>query len=117
MIYLIYPPPPGFNSDGCTVPRFLRGLYARYTKACRWHDWARRHLVHHKVMTVEEADWEWRRYMKDTAATRGKLYRNTIGRLLPQLAWVFVKLSRDRYSRTLAVRPEWVSYLKPVGHC
>lgn len=112
-----YPPPPDFVSDNCTIPWFLfflRPFMWGFEDACRWHDWARRHLVHHKIMTVKESDWAWRAYMKGIVARRAWLYRVTLGRIIPNLAWVFVKLSRQHYSRTLPVKPEWESYLNPV---
>ena len=103
-LYHKYPVPPDFVSDGCTVPFFLKPLYRKYDDtACRWHDWARRHLVHYNILTVKEADWMWRQYMKDEGAWQP----------LVSLSWVVVKLTRKKYSRTLPVPPKWQSYLVP----
>lgn len=102
-LYHKFPPPPDFVSDGCTVPRLLMRLYAPYAKACRWHDWARRHLVHHGVLTVKEADWQFRAYMRDLGAPAW----------LRSVTWVVVKLKRSKYRQTLPVPPRWAQYLKP----
>lgn len=103
-LYKKYPAPPDFTSDGCTVPAILKPLYRRYTEACRWHDWARRHLVHHGVLTVQEADWVFRQYMKDEGGWQP----------LVQITWLVVKWTRDRYSRTLPVPTKWIPYLSPI---
>lgn len=97
--------PPGFKSDGCTLPWllfFLVPLFEPYKAACRWHDWARRHLVHHRVLTVQQADNEFRKHMIDLGAWRW----------FARFVWLFVKLTRSRYSRTLPVPREWERYLK-----
>lgn len=103
-LYKKYPVPPDFTSDGCTVPALLKPLYRRYTEACRWHDWARGHLVHYGVLTVKEADWEFRAYMRDLGAPAW----------LRSITWVAVKLARKKYSRTLPVPSRWAPYLKPT---
>lgn len=104
MCYKKYSIPPDFTSDGCTVPRLLKPLYRRYTTACRWHDWARRHLVHHGVLTVKEADWQFRAYLRDLGAPAW----------LRSITWVAVKLTRKKYSRTLPVPARWAQYLIPT---
>lgn len=101
--YLSYPAPPDFHSDGCTVPFPLKPLYRCYTEACRWHDWARKHLVHHKVITVRQADWQFRAYLRDLGAPAW----------LCSITWVVVKLARKKYSRTLPVPTQWVQYIEP----
>lgn len=98
-----YPAPPDFTSDGCTVPAILKPLYARYAEACRWHDWARRHLVHYKILSVEDADSEFYRYLRALGA----------GPFFGRITWLVVKLTRDRYARTLPVPSRWSAYLKP----
>ena len=104
-LYEKYPPPPDFDSDGCTVPWWLKWLYRKYDdNACRWHDWARRHLVHHRVLTVKEADWQFRQYMKDKGGWQPMV----------QITWLVVKWTRDRYSRTLPVPTKWIPYLSPI---
>lgn len=101
--------PHDFVSDGCSVPRMLRGLYARYTDDCRWHDWARRHLVHYGVISVQQADAELRRRWKTKTEKRGAMPA-----WLAQISWLIVKLTRDRYNTTLPVpRQEWLKYVYP----
>lgn len=100
--YKDYPPPPGFQSDGCTVPAIFRPLYRRYRDACVWHDWARRHLVHYDMFTVPDADKEFKRYMRDLGAWQPLL----------QITWLVVKWTRDRYSATLPLpRESWYRYV------
>lgn len=103
-IWDIYPAPPDFNSDGCTVPALLKPLYSRYTEACRWHDWARLHLVHHGVLTVKQSDWQFRAYMRALGAPAW----------LRSITWVVVKLARSKYRRTLPVPARWSGYLIPT---
>ena len=93
--------PPDFESDGCTVPFFLRPLYRRYTDACRWHDWARRHLVHYERLTVQEADAAFYRFLRKLGAWP----------VFARITWFFVKRTRDHYSHTLPVPRKWVCYL------
>lgn len=99
-----FPAPPDFVSDGCTVPPILRRLYHRYAAACRWHDWARRHLVHHNVLTVPQADSAFYHYLRALGAWP----------IFGRLTWLAVKLTRDRYARTLPVPDRWASYLNPI---
>lgn len=99
-----YPAPPDFVSDGCTVPSIVRPLFNRYKEACRWHDWARRHLVHHGLLTVKEADWEFRAYMGELGAPSW----------MQSITWVAVKLMRNRYSRTFPVPSRWSRFLLPT---
>lgn len=111
-LYHKFPPPPDFVSDGCTIPWWLALLtlwmlplaMRPYKAACRWHDWARRHLVHHGVLTVKEADWQFRAYMRDLGAPAW----------LRSITWVVVKLTRKKYSRTLPVPARWAQYLIPT---
>jgi len=103
-LYKKYPAPPDFTSDGCTVPAILKPLYSRYTEACRWHDWARCHLVHYKILTVKEADWQFRTYMRDLGAPAW----------LRSITWTVVKLTRSKYRRTLPVPSRWAQYLIPT---
>lgn len=98
-----HPAPPGFESDGCTVPFIFKPLYRRFLPACRWHDWARRHLVHYGVTTPEDADWAFRTYMRELGAWQPLL----------QITWLVVKATRGKYSRTLPVPPEWMPYVFP----
>lgn len=102
-----WPVPPDLPSDGCTLPWWAKILvgwaFKRHREACRRHDWARRHLVHYGIVTVQEAD--------------AKLYqdwtRSGMWRWFARLAWNFVKFTRGRYSRTLPIpadKPHWHDY-------
>lgn len=109
--------PPTFteHSDGCSVPWLLRPLLGlvyrlmadreeRYVKACYWHDWARRHLVHYGVMTVQEADWGMRNYLRELGMPRW----------LAQAYWLGVKVLRPWFRATRPIPPdhkEWRFYL------
>lgn len=101
-----YPAPPDFKGD-CTVPRILKRIFRKYAEDCRWHDWARRHLVHYGVISVEQADAEiYRRWV-----VRG------MWRWFARLSWNAIKLRRDRYSETQSIpadMPHWFSFLKEV---
>jgi hypothetical protein len=104
MDYKQYPPPPDFYSDDCTVPWWLKSLFIKFRKACRWHDWARRHLVHYGIFTVKEADWQFRLYMKELSSWWNYW--------LIGPSWTVVKWTRKHYSATAPVRPSWTSYLQ-----
>lgn len=97
--------PEGFVSDGCTcAPDELFGVDLR--PACEWHDWARRHLVHYGVMTVQEADKLFKAY----------LIRLGLPRWCAHLYWLGVKIGRPWFSRTYPVpRPEWLRYVRKPG--
>lgn len=93
--------PPKFASDGCSVPFFLRPALAivyallamkesRYVAACIWHDWARRHLVHYGLMTVQEADWAMRNYLRALGMKKW----------LAQVFWLGVKIMRPWFRKT-----------------
>lgn len=102
--YSCYKVPAKFISDGCTVPFFLKPIYRRYASDCRWHDWARRHLVHYGVLTVQEADAElYRRWV-----SRG------MWRWVARPSWLVVKLTRKHFSATHPVRPDWLEYIYPT---
>lgn len=104
-----YPAPPGFASDGCTVPAIFKPLYRRYTEACRWHDWARRHLVYYGICTVPEADREFIQHMRDITP------QWWWAPLIWITAWV-VKRTRDKYSATLPVpKREWLEFVREKG--
>lgn len=110
--YMHRPAPEQFESDGCTLPWWLNvvtaGLLAwalrPYKSACRWHDWARRHLVYYGVLTVEEADWVFRLYLLDLGAWRW----------FARAVWLFVKYTRNKYRRTQPVPDQaWLHYVFP----
>jgi len=99
-----YVVPPDFHSDGCTVPRLLHWYFAKYKDDCRWHDWARRHLVYYSVITVQQADTE--------------LHRRWIARGMPRwmarLSWLVGKMMRDKYSATMPVpNKNWLEFVYP----
>lgn len=114
--YKNFPIPPGFKSDGCTVPWylfFLAPFMWGFEDSCRWHDWARRHLVHYEVLTVPQADDMWHAYMLDIIKERSWVYQVLIGKPTASFAWYVVRLTRSRFRRTQPVPEAWVEYLEP----
>lgn len=101
--------PPGFRSDGCTcAPDRLLGVNLR--PACIWHDWARRHLVHHGKMTVQMADARLHRFLVELLSRAGKL--NAMTRMIARVYWLVSKVLRSRFHATQPVPSRaWVSYL------
>ncbi len=93
--------PVGFYSDGLTgAPESWFGN--TLTNAGIWHDWARRHLVHYNVITVQEADRLFHKFLIQLGAPRW----------LARLYWFWVKITRNRYKTTQPIRPEWQDYLR-----
>lgn len=74
--------PPDFNNDGCTfAPDWVRvNLYP----ACNMHDFQCRHLVYEGILTVQEADWIFRRHLIHLGCPK----------LVARLYWIAVKLMR-----------------------
>ena len=88
--------PDEFRSDGCTLPFFLfflSPLLTPYKDACRLHDWCRRHLVHYRIMTVQDADDLFRLHMIHLGAWGW----------FARAAWAFVSVTRRFYRRTQPV--------------
>lgn len=102
--------PPEFRSDGCTcAPDRLFGVDLR--PACIWHDWARRHLVHHGMMTVKMADARLHRFLVELLSRTGQL--NAVTRMIARLYWLVAKVLRSRFRATQTVPTRaWDSYLK-----
>lgn len=53
--------PPEFRNDGCTFAPDWAGV--NLYPACNMHDFQCRHLVHDRYMTVQQADWIFRRHL------------------------------------------------------
>jgi len=97
--------PGGFESDGCTwAPDRLFGVDLR--PACVWHDWARRHLVHYRRMTVGEADKLFRDYLVQLGAPKW----------LARVYWFGVKFMRPWFRATRPLPTDnWRRYLSRDG--
>ena len=94
--------PNGFSSDGCTfAPDTLFGVNLK--PACVLHDFARRHLVHYRALTVSEADALFRRHLKALGAPSW----------LATLYWFAVKITRPWFQKTQPIPTStWLPYLR-----
>lgn len=90
--------PPGFKSDGCTVPWFLRWLLRadRFSKCCTLHDFLRRH----GIVSTSDADDVLKRYIMADGGSVLHAY----------IYWLGVRLTSRYYTRILPLPKEWAEY-------
>lgn len=91
--------PPDFRNDGCTcAPDRWFGIDLR--PACEMHDFHARHLVHDRYMTVQQADWIFRRH----------LIALGLPPLVARLYWLAVKLARPWRRDRAPLLLRWLAY-------
>lgn len=91
--------PPDFRSDGCTLaPDRLFGIDLR--PACRMHDFHRVYLVHDRYMTVQQADWIFRRHLIALGCPP----------IIARLYWLAVKIARPWFMAGKPLPDRWAEY-------
>lgn len=91
--------PRDFHNDGCTcAPDRLFGI--DLLPACEMHDFQCRHLVHDRYMTVQQADWIFRRH----------LIALGLPPLVARLYWIAVKLARPWRQDRAPLPLRWQPY-------
>lgn len=91
--------PPDFHNDGCTwAPDKWLGLYLR--PACEMHDFQSRHLVHDGYLTVQQADWIFRRH----------LIALGLNPFVARLYWIAVKLARPWRKDRAPLPDRWKAF-------
>lgn len=91
--------PPDFHNDGCTcAPDRLFGIDLR--PACEMHDFQSRYLVRDRYMTVQMADWIFRRH----------LIALGLPAIVARMYWLAVKIVRPWRHDRAALPEKWVAY-------
>lgn len=91
--------PPDFRNDGCTcAPDTVFGV--DLLPACEMHDFHSRHLVNDGYMTVQEADWIFRRHLISLGCPP----------LVARIYWFAVKIVRPFRNDRAPLPDKWRAY-------
>lgn len=97
--------PPDFRNDGCTCapdqwPPKPFNTRVDLRPACEMHDFHARYLVHDRYMTVQQADWIFRRHLIHLGCPP----------IIARLYWVAVKVMRPWRTDRAKLPARWADY-------